>query len=70
MGREILANMMLVFISSIVIITIVLWEFEQHKHRKAVRSGLRNFWSREDATESGLSDDDPYDVGINDKDIL
>ncbi len=69
MDRETLQYGMLVLISSIVLVTLVLWEVEKIKHRKAVRSGWR-FWAGIDEAEADEPDDDPYDVGINDKDIL
>jgi hypothetical protein len=69
MGREILQYGMLVFISSIVLVTLVLWEVEKIRHRKVVREGRRISAGIDDA-EADEPEDDPYDVGINDTDIL
>jgi hypothetical protein len=60
---------MLVLISSIVFVRLVLWEVEKIKHRKAVRLG-RRISAGIDEVEVNEPADDPYDVGINDKDIL
>jgi hypothetical protein len=69
MDRATLDYVMLMFIFSIVLITLVLWEVEKVKHRRAVRRGRRISAGIEDA-EAEQVEDDPYDVGMNDKDIL
>lgn len=69
MDRELAAYLMLISISAIVLLTMVLWSFEKVRHRRAVRDAhlrtLRPDWSPEDEPS-----DDPYDVGMNDRDIL
>jgi hypothetical protein len=69
MKAETLNYTMLVLISSIVFVTLVLWEFEKIKHRKAVREGRRKSAGFDDGLDDA-TDDDPYGVGMNDKDIL
>jgi hypothetical protein len=69
MGREALQYGMLILISSIFVVTFVLWEVEKIKHRKAVRLG-RRISAGIDELDADEPENDPYEVGINDKDIL
>jgi hypothetical protein len=69
MERELLANIMLISISSIVILTLVLWRIEKARHWSKVRAAIRGR-SAGDIAEDDDLDDDPYDIGMNDKDIL
>jgi hypothetical protein len=69
MERDIGATIMLVSISSIVVATLVLWQFEKARHWRAIRAGFRNTIGLDSIGDNEL-DDDPYDVGMNDKDIL
>ena len=69
MGRETSAHVMLVLISAIVVITLVLWTVEKVMRRRTVRSGFRR-WAGFDDGGRDESDDDPYDVGTNDRDVL
>lgn len=69
MDRGAEANIMLVFISVIVHVTLVLWHVEKVKHWRAVRSALRSP-AGFDGPGEDESEDDPYDVGVNDTDIL
>ncbi len=69
MDRVTQAFVMLVGISAIVIVTLVLWRIEKARHWRAVRSAIFKSFSS-DGTEQDESEVDPYDVGMNDKDIL
>ena len=69
MDRDLGARIMLVVISSIVILTLVLWHFEKMRHRRAIRDAFRRIRRRDWSPDEELIDD-PYDVGMNDKDIL
>jgi hypothetical protein len=69
MERKILADIMLIAIFSIVILAMILWRIEKTKHWRAVRAAIRR-QSSNDAVDDADLDDDPYDIGMNDKDIL
>jgi hypothetical protein len=69
MERNTSAAVMLVLICTIVVVTLVLWGLESILHLKAILSAiLRLGRSGDDGDDDPV--DDPYDVGINDKDIL
>jgi hypothetical protein len=60
----------LVAILSIVALTLVLWQFEKVRHRRAIRAGFRKFLRHDESSSDDGPIDDPYGVGMNDKDIL
>jgi hypothetical protein len=70
MDRELGVNIMFVAILSIVGLALVLWQFEKVRHRRAIRAGFRKFQRRDESQSDDGPIDDPYGVGMNDKDIL
>jgi hypothetical protein len=70
MDRELGAYIMLVSISAIVLLTLVLWQFEKARQRRAIRDAFRRTLRRDWSTADEEPIEDPYDVGMNDKDIL
>jgi hypothetical protein len=70
MDRDLGARIMLVVISSIVVLTRVLWHFEKMRHRRAIRDAFRRTRRRDWSPADEEPIDDPYDVGMNDKDFL
>ncbi len=69
MDRNTGAAVMLVLISSIVLMTLVLWGLESVLHLRAIVSAfLKLGRSADDGDDEPV--EDPYDIGINDKDIL
>jgi hypothetical protein len=69
MDRNTGAAVMLVLISSIVLMTLVLWGLESVLHLRAIVSSFFKLGrSGDDGDNEPL--EDPYDVGLNDEDIL
>lgn len=70
MERELLAFVMLISIVSAVALTLVLWQFEKIRRRRDAGVGLRRFLRSDGSPVDHEPTDDPYDVSVNDEDIL
>ena len=71
MHKDTLNLIMAVFILSIVVVTLILWTIEKVWHHHRVTSAiLKSFGIQTENPDEDDADDDPFDVGMNDKDIL
>jgi hypothetical protein len=71
MDRELGLTIMMLVIFAIMALTLVMFLFECFRHLRAILSGLRKARGLDDPLlKDDVVDDDPYGVGINDKDIL
>lgn len=70
MPKDIATSLMLIVILAVIALALILWMLEAVPHQSAVLAGLRKTFGSDDVVENSETDDDPYDVGMNDTRIL